>query len=324
MKKVFVTGISGLLGTNLAITLLEQGFQVTGLVRKVASYKADAHRNLRLIEGGLFSDMTPYLSDIDYIVHIAAETDQGRCDYLHYRKINSDATVQLFQAAVRCGVKKFIFISTANTIGYGTAENPGNEDLPISYLNLRSFYVQSKDEAENYLVQQNTSTEIIILNPGFMLGPRDNKPSSGKLILMAMNKKIVFCAPGGKNFVNVKDVVQAILSSIDRGKTGNRYYIGSENIRFRDFHYILFGITGQRTLLIQIPGSVLLLAGKCGDILRKLRINTAVNSANMLMLSMQQHYSNEKSVKELLMEYSPIEEGIKEAADYFSKKNGNQ
>lgn len=320
MKKVFITGISGLLGTNLAIRLLEENYQVVGLVRNLASYKADTHKNLRLIEGGLFSDITPYLSEIDYVVHIAAETDQGYCDYLHYRKINADATVQLFQAAVKCGVKRFIFISTANTIGYGTAEKPGNEELPISYLNIRSYYAQSKAEAENYLVQQDEATEVIILNPGFLLGAHNNKPSSGKLILMAMNKKIVFCAPGGKNFVNVKDVVQAIILSFDKGKAGNRYYIGSENITFKDFHHILFGITGQRTLLIQVPRSVLLLAGKCGDMLRKLKINTAVNSANMLMLSMQQHYSNKKSVEELGMTYTPIDDGIKEAVEYFLKR----
>lgn len=321
MRKVFITGISGLLGTNLAIELLEDGYQVTGLVRKVSSYKAEPHRNLRLIEAGLFSDLTPYLTDIDYVVHIAAETNQSYRNYLHYRRINSDATVQLYQAALKCEVKRFIFISTANTIGYGTAENPGNEDMPVSYLNLRSYYAQSKAEAENYLMQQNDPTKIIILNPGFILGANDSKPSSGKVILMALNRKIVFCTNGGKNFVNVKDVVQAIISSFEKGTHGNRYYIGSANILFTEFYNKMFSITGQRSLLIKVPTAILLFAGKIGNLIRKLGFNSAVNSANMHMISMQQHYSNEKSVKELSIHYSPVEEGIKEAVDYFSKKN---
>ena len=324
MKKVFITGISGLLGTNLALRLLEENYQVVGLVRKLSSYKAETHRNLRLIEAGLFSDLTPYLTDIDYVVHIAAETNQSYHDYIRYRKINADATVQLFQAAVKCGVKRFIFISTANTIGFGTAEKPGTEDLPVCYINMKSSYAQSKAEAENYLMQQKAATDIIILNPGFMLGAHDSKPSSGRVIKMALNRKIVFCTSGGKNFVNVKDVVQAIISSFEKGKPGNRYYIGSQNIEFTEFYKKMFRITGQSSMLIKLPKTFLLFAGKIGDLFRKLRMNTAVNSANMLMITMQQHYSNEKSVKELSMHYSPIEDGIKEAVEYFSKKNLNQ
>jgi dihydroflavonol-4-reductase len=110
--------------------LTQKGYYVKGLVREKSRFTGNAHPNLELVTGGLFDDLTKVLADVDCIVHTAAITSQKLIDYEDYWSVNGDATIQLFHAAVKCKVKKFVFVSTANTLGHGTLAVPGNELSP--------------------------------------------------------------------------------------------------------------------------------------------------------------------------------------------------
>jgi len=235
MKTVFITGISGLLGTNLAHSFLEQGYKVTGLVRNKNSYKGNSHPALELVEGSLFGDLSETLRQADIVVHAAAETRQCLSGYEHYYSINRNATVLLYYASVNCNVKHFIYISTANTSGYGTEQEPGAEDTPVKCPFDKSLYAKSKLAAEDFLMGTANKMKVTILNPTFMLGAYDSKPSSGKIILMGWNKRIVAYPPGGKNFVYVKDVAQAALLCIEKGGDREKYLITGENLSYRYF-----------------------------------------------------------------------------------------
>lgn len=321
MKSVFLTGISGLLGTNLAHGLLENGYNVKGLVRRKSALKGLNHPGLSLTEGDLFSDLTRELQSVDIVIHAAAETRQDLTDYSDYYKINYDGTVMLYQTAVKCHVKKFIFISTANTMGFGTKEKPGTEFFPVASPFDKSGYANSKQEAEKYLLGFNNETEVIIINPTFMIGPRDSKPSSGKIILMGWRKRIVFCPPGGKNFVHVEDVVQAVLKCMVSGKKGERFLIAGENLSFHDFFKKLFRLANQRTFLVVIPEPVLTAIGYAGDLIRFLGIKSCLSSNNMRILCVKNFYSNQKSVSQLGICYRTVDSAILDALEYFSKKD---
>src|SRR5690606_20062376 len=117
----------------------------------------------------------------------------------------------LFKQCQLSGVKKFIFVSSANTIGYGSKNGLGNEKNPMKAPFTKSWYALSKFEAEQYLLTHNKDMELNIINPTFMIGGYDSKPSSGKIILMGWKKELIFYPCGGKNFVAVKDVSQAII-----------------------------------------------------------------------------------------------------------------
>jgi nucleoside-diphosphate-sugar epimerase len=320
MKTVFVTGISGLLGTNLALDLLDSGYRVLGLVRSRTRYKGVSHPNLDLIEGSFEDDLSRWLNSAEAVVHVAAETRQNLTDYSDYLKVNCEVTRNLFDTAAQCAVKKFVFVSTANTMGFGSLEDPGHEGKEVRFPFSASYYARSKIEAENYVLGSAASMETIVVNPTFMLGPYDTKPSSGKIILMGWKKRFVFYPPGGKNFVHVKDVSAGILRALDRGRHGERYLLANENLSYREFYEKLNVVADQNARLVGIPKSALMLLGHFGDLLRSMGIRSSLSTTNTRILCVDNYYSNLKSREELGLDYSSTDKSIRDAIDYFSSQ----
>ncbi len=308
-----------MLGTNLVHNLIERDYIIYAIIRNKQRYIGTKHKNLHLISMDLWGNYSPYLEKSDIVVHIAAETSTNKLTFQDYDDINYKATKRLFEKAEKAKVKKFIFISTANTIGYGSKTHPGTEENTIKKPFDNLFYAQSKAKAEAYLLAQNSATAVCILNPTFMLGAFDSKPSSGKIILMALGKSFVFYPPGGKNFVAVKDVCQAIIKCFKKGKPKSKYLISGENLSYKDFFKLLRKKTGDKQLLIPIPKFLLLSIGKFGDILRRFQIRTNLHSANMRVLCVKNYYSNQKSSEELGVKYSSLYKAIEEAVEYFKK-----
>ncbi len=319
MRRVFVTGVNSLLGTNLVHLLLDQGYLVKGLIRDKSRYKGKVSPNLQWVVGDLFNDFTKELEDIDYVIHLAAITCQNILYYSDYQKVNVDATIQLFHAAARCNAKKFVFVSTANTVGFGSLDVPGNENAPIKEPFSHSFYAQSKKEAEESLLSHMHMMETIIVNPTFMLGPYDTKPSSGKIILLGWRRKVIFYPPGGKNFVHVEDVAEGIIKCLENGRNGNKYILAGENLTYQDFFRKLNAAANQSPVMIKMPKFILHGIGRIGELIRSTGLKTNLSLVNMKILCINNFYSNQKSVRELGMSYRAIDLAITDTLNYFSK-----
>ena len=152
-----------------------------------------------------------------------------------------------------------------------------------------------------------------------MLGAFDTKPSSGRIILMGLHKKLISLSTGREKFrVYVKDVAQSIINAITHAKNGEKYIACNENISYRDFFRKLNIVNNQNPLMIKVPGLVLRIAGLFGDLLRKLNIKTDLCTPNMESLCIENYYTNHKSATELNVQYHSIETAIKEASDYFN------
>ncbi len=321
MKKVCVTGATGLLGTNVIIKLLQNGYSVIALVRKKSSWLGGENENLKLVEVDLSSDLSLLLKEIDLIIHIAAETRQNLISYDEYRKVNFETTVNLFTHAESMNVKKFLFVSTANTLGYGNTAFRGNEQAPQLYPFTHSMYAQSKLEAEEYLLKNRKNTEVVIVNPTFMIGAYDSKPSSGKIIFWAWKKKLVFYPKGGKNFVHAEDAANGVLNAIEKGRNGEKYLLANENLSYNEFFKKINRITHQNPVMIAIPNGLLSFLGLIGEVLRKLKIKTNLSTSNMKALQICNYYSNQKSVNELGLHYQPVDKAIEDAIQYFDQNN---
>lgn len=317
MKKVCVTGATGLLGTNVILQLLQNGYSVIALVRRKSSWLGGENENLKLMEADLFSDISAHLTNICCIIHIAAETRQNLITYDEYRKVNYQAVVNLFTHAELMGVKKFLFVSSANTLGFGNTAFWGSEKAPQIYPFTHSLYAQSKLAAEDYLLKNRKNTEVIILNPTFMIGAHDSRPSSGKIIFWIWKKKLVFYPKGGKNFVHVEDAANGIVKAIDNGRNGEKYLLANENISYREFFKKVNRITHQNPIMISIPNKLLGFFGLLGDGLRKFKIKTSLSTSNMKALQIYNYYSNQKSVEELGLQYQPVDKAIGDAVRYF-------
>lgn len=316
-----MTGITGLLGTNLASKLLNEGYHITALARNPEKYIGKRTNQLHLVSMHLEDDYDFYLNEIDIVIHIAAETKTNLLTYDEYDKVNYEATVALFEKSIKYNIPKFIFVSTANTIGYGNLEFLGSETQKIRKPFNELYYAQSKLKAEKYLQSRETEMNIKILNPTFMIGPYDSKPSSGKIILMNLEKRLIFYPPGGKNFVPVKDVVNAVLKSFNNGTTKEKYLIAGNNLSYKAFFKKIIHSNQQRTILIPIPKNLLLTLGVLGNCLRFFKIKTSLSLINMQTLCVKNYYDNHKSIIELKVQYSSLDKAILESVAYFKEKS---
>ncbi|MEJ5049224.1 NAD-dependent epimerase/dehydratase family protein [Chryseobacterium culicis] len=317
MKKIGVTGATGLLGTNVILKLLQNGYSVTALVRKKSSWLGEENENLKLVEADLSSDISALFTDVDCIIHIAAETRQNLFNYDEYRKVNYEIVVNLFTHAELMRVKTFLFVSTANTIGFGNTAFLGSENAPQLYPFTHSFYAQSKLEAEDYLLNNRKNTEVVIVNPTFMIGAYDSKPSSGKIIFWAWKKKVIFYPKGGKNFVHAEDAANGIVTAIEKGRNGEKYLLANENLSYQEFFKKINRITNQNPVMIAIPNRFLSFLGFIGDGLRNLKIKTNLSTSNMKALQISNYYSNRKSVQDLNLQYQSTDKAIEDTVRYF-------
>lgn len=320
---VLVTGANGLLATNTIKILLEKGHTVIGFLRNVKKFALPKHPNLELAIGDI-TDAATYkhlLPKVDAVIHIAAITNQDIINYEVYRKVNVTATENLYKNAQVNNVQRFIYVSTANCFGFGSLDNLGNETKAIAPPFESSLYAKSKLEGQQKLLQiADTSTELIIVNPTFMIGSFDTKPSSGRLVLSAHKKKFLFYPPGGKSFINVVDAANATVNSLTMGKHKEAYVLSGENLTYLQFYKKVTAELNQKSVFIKIPKAVLLMVGFFGNILRFFKVKTDASLTNVKTLCVNNFYSNSKAKNELLLEQNPIENAIKDAVQWFKLK----
>src|SRR5690606_29400358 len=126
------------------------------------------------------------------VIHIAANTAQNSTRYQSYKEVNVTPVRYILDASRAFGVKKTILVSSANTFGYGDAENPGKEGLLMAFPFTKTAYAQSKLQAQQLALSypEEGMGEVIVVNPTFMIGGFDTRPSSGKILLMNYKKRI--------------------------------------------------------------------------------------------------------------------------------------
>jgi dihydroflavonol-4-reductase len=320
--KVLVTGANGFLAANVVRELISRGYHVRGMVRENADLRSLEDISFEIFKGSIsnVSDVMEAVSGCDVVIHAAADTSQRYSEAAPLRKVNVESTRLFIEASKLQGVKRFIFISTGNTIDFGDRDHPGNEDNPPGKLFLKSGYALSKLEAEKMIIDEveNKKLNALIMNPTFMIGPYDAKPSSGRIIMMMYPFPFVFIPKGGKNFTPVKDAAVAICNAITYGNQGQRYLLANENLTYYEFLKIVR--RGKFTIPILIPDWLLILMGAFGSLLRLLGFHSELSVNNARILISNDFYSGNKAVKELNMPQTSIHSAVSEAIEWFKKQ----
>lgn len=304
MEKVMVTGANGMLASNIIAELLEQGYEVIGTVRSIGKYHGPQGAGLRLEECD-FKDtaaMERLMEGCSAIVHVAAMTSQGENDYEKFRKVNVTATENLVKTAIRKGLKRFLYVSTANAIGYGEGEGK-----PMMYPFTASHYAVSKAEAEKVILPYKDRIDIVITNPTFMAGRYGTAQGSNRLFNMVRKSPVVFCPKGGKNVLDVREAARGMVLALKKGRNGENYLITGRNYSYRELFSEAANAIGRHPLLITVPNFLLKAAGALGDLLHKMGISSDLSTANVTMLMINNHYNATKAEKELGFKAAPAD-----------------
>lgn len=316
--KILVTGANGLLGHHVVMELLNNKYEVRIIVRSTQKIGFDLNK-VEVVTGNFTDKEIIYQAakNCDAIMHIAATTDTNLLNYREYAQINVDATKQLIDVAKELSIRNMVFVSTANTIGYGNEKNPADERYPIQYPFTKSDYAKSKVEAEQLFVEYAKDNHVIIINPTFMIGSYDTKPNSGKLVLMGYQKRFLFLPAGGKNFVYVKDVAVACCNALTMGKTGERYLAAGENLSFKMYFIKQQKVGKYKQKIIILPTFILKMIAVIGDILRFFKIKVSFCSRNINQLLIKEYYTNAKAKTSLLFPETSVEWAINDALNWF-------
>lgn len=324
--KVLVTGADGFLGNNIVRELLDRKIEVRAFVQNKSPIKTLDNLPIDKLYGDILNEIEVEEAAIgcDYIIHAAANTSiwPQRSEVIW--KVNHQGTLNVIHAALKRNVKRLVSIGTANSFGNGTLDNPGDENSPFSAGIYGLDYIDSKLEAQKAIIKSvdEEGLDAVILNPTFMLGPFDTKPSSGALLLALYNKEVPGYTAGGKNFVYIKDVAVAACNALTRGKKGECYIMANENLSYKSFNKLVAESLKIKPPKWFIPTPFILLFGLLSQTWAKLTNTTPKVSLAVARLSLiTNYYTSAKAIRELDMPQTPIKQAVEEAFDWF-KQNG--
>ena len=318
IMRVLLLGASGLLGHNVLRRLLDEGHAVRVLVRRPDAVQLRGG-TWETVTGSLtdFATLLGVAADCDAIVNCAGVTDMSLLHREDYRAVNTMLCAKLLEVMKRLGIRTLVHASTVNTIGYGTADRPADEREPMRAPFTESYYAESKREGEWLLTEwarRNPEWHVVVVNPGYMIGPMDVKPSSGRLLLAGYRRPLMFAPRGGKAFVDVRDVAAAMTAALTRGVNGERYIAvnSRECHTIKELYECQARVMGYRQRVVELPDGLLAVAGRVGDVLRRCGVRTELSTRNVRQLMVREYYDNSHAVSDLSMPQTPLEQSIRD------------
>ena len=320
--KALVTGASGFVGAALARTLLAAGWHVRVLTRASSD-----RRNLRTLDvENTVGDLTDPASleravaDCDAVFHAAADYRLWVPDPEAMYRANVDGTRHLIAAAHRAGVKRIVYTSSVACIGLPADGSPGTEATPVALTEMVGHYKRSKFLAERAALEAAAEgAPVVIVNPAAPVGPRDVKPTpTGQIVLDAALGRTPAYVDTGLNIVHVDDVAAGHVLAFHRGRIGERYILGGQNLPLRD---ILIEITRQAGCSpprVKLPhGVVLPIAYVAEWIARLTGRPTRVTVDSVRMARKRMYFSSDKAARELGYGFRPAALAIADALEWF-------
>lgn len=261
MTTALVTGASGFLGWHVARLLTERGYRVRALCRAASEL-----RELRVerVEGDLRdpASLVRAVSGCKLIFHVAADYRLWAKNPSELYASNVEGTRNLLEAAQRSGVERVVYTSTVGCIGMPKGVD-GNEQTPVSIDDMSGRYKRSKWLAEQVALEKaRAGLPVVIVNPTAPVGDHDWKPTpTGKIIVDFMNNRLPAFVDTGLNLVDVRDTAAGHLLAAERGKPGERYILGCENLSLKEILRRLGAITGKAAPDAEVPYALAYLAG---------------------------------------------------------------
>lgn len=316
--KVLVTGGDGLLGGNLVRRLLDKEYEVKVLIHPSSDSPTLENLAIDKVTGDILDidSLKKAVRGCKAVFHVAASTAMWPPLDAKITAVNVTGTANMLLAARDENVERFIHTGSASSFGYGTKHKPGTEESPYGYNNLRLAYFESKLEAQKMVLRQAKEgiIDAVVVNPTFMIGPYDSQPSSGKVILKFLQLKAPFYPPGGRCFIHAGDAAEGMISALTKGRTGECYILGNENLEMKEFLTMVAEVAGVAPPRYKIPDKAMISAGRIASGLAAATKKVPELTYEIAKVScIGSYYSAGKAVRELALPQTPVKEAVEEA-----------
>lgn len=327
--KILVTGATGYIGHQLALTLAQRGNEVHILVRNPNSHNIPIHHSIYIFKGDITNNhsIEKAIEGCEQVYHTAALVKIFDKDSSQFDKVNIEGTRNLLEKSIEHKVKGFVFTSTCSVIGPSDGE-PKHEDSE-RIVPFECEYDITKLKAEE-LVKEYASKGLFtaIVSPSKVYGHNTyveaKAISMNKMIHQFVNgKNTMIPKPGDfiSNYCFVDDVVQGHILAMEKGKSGERYILGGENLSFSDFFALIKSLSGTKAKVIEVPKFLVRTLGFVQKIqfwITKKEPYITENSIKQIFC--HKIFSSEKAISHLGYQVTPISDGLRKTIHHYKKQ----
>jgi dihydroflavonol-4-reductase len=321
-----VTGATGFVGSAVTRALLRRGQRVRILARPGSDRRNLAKLCVEIAEGSLEAPeaLARAVTGCRYVYHVAADYRLWVPDPEPMFRTNVVGTRDLMIAALDAGVERVIYTSSVATLGL-VSKGSANEETPSRAEDMIGPYKRSKFEAEEVVrdLAQRRGLPVVIANPSTPVGPSDIKPTpTGRMILEAARGQMPAFVDTGLNIVHVDDVAEGHLAAAEKGRIGERYVLGGENMSLAEILAEVSRAAGRRAPSLRVPHGMLYPVAVGAELAARLTGREPLITLDGVRMSRKKMYfSSEKASRELGYRPRPAREAIIDAVSWF-RANG--
>lgn len=320
---VLVTGASGFVGSAVARIAQQKGYAVRVLMRPTSPRTNVADLGAEIVTGDMRDEasMRAALRGVRYLFHVAADYRLWAPDPLEIERANLEGAVATMRAARAEGVERIIYTSSVATLKVTSAGVAADETAPLTPEQAIGVYKRSKVLAERAVERMiaDEGLPAVIVNPSTPIGPRDVKPTpTGRIIVEAALGKIPAFVDTGLNLVHVDDVANGNFLALERGRIGERYILGGENLPLQQMLADIAQMTGRKAPTLALPRWPLYpLAVGAEAVAKFTKKEPFVTVDGLRMSKNKMYFTSAKAERELGYRARPYREGLRDALDWF-------
>jgi dihydroflavonol-4-reductase len=315
--RALVTGASGFVGAAVTRALLAEGWQVRVLVRDGSDRTNLAGLPLEIAVGDLrdAASLAPALQNCTALYHVAADYRLGAPDPSQLYLTNVEGTRNLLAAAQQAGVRRIVYTSSVATLGIPADGSPGDETTPVSLEAMIGNYKRSK-------LAVRLGAPAVIVNPSTPVGPGDVKPTpTGQLVLDAAAGRMPAYVDTGLNIVHVDDVAAGHLLAFHRGRVGERYILGGEDMSLRQILGYIAQHVGRSPPRVRLPYAVILPLAYAAEAVAKISGRSGRLTLEGVRMSRKlMYFSSDKAQRELGYRWRPPAQAFDDAIRWFHER----
>jgi len=317
-----VTGGTGFVGANLVRELIADGSTVRVLARPGGDRRALESCDVEIAEGNLLdpASVRTAVRGVRRVYHVAADYRLWARDPRELYRANVDGTRAVLEAAADAGAERIVYTSTVGAVGIPKGGGTGDEATPVALGDMVGAYKASKFLAEQVAREiAARGAPVVIVNPSTPIGPWDVKPTpTGQMIVDFLKGRMVASLDTGLNLVHVRDVARGHILAAERGRVGERYILGNQNLSLLEIFGVLARLTGMSAPRFRVPyGMAWVAAAAMEGVAALTRRPPQVPLTAVRMAKKRMYFSSAKAVRDLGLPQSPPEEALGEAVAWF-------
>ncbi|MCK8602339.1 hopanoid-associated sugar epimerase [Desulfoferrobacter suflitae] len=322
MPTAFVTGASGFIGGHVAIQLLQRGWRVRALRRGPVFQRRLPADPIDWRQGDLkdFDQVYRAMAGCEAVFHVAADYRLWARNPNEIYANNVTGTANVLEAALQHGVRRTVYTSSVGALGLNPDGTPADEGTPVRLEDMVGHYKRSKFLAERKAEEFfRRGLPLVIVNPSTPVGPGDHKPTpTGRIIVDFLNGRMPAYLDTGLNIVHVSDVAHGHLAALEKGRIGEKYILGNENLTLSQIFSLLQRITKIPAPRLRLPHRPVLYLSYLSELIARLTgTEPLIPPEGVKMAHRYMFFKADKAISELGLPQTPASVALEDAVRWY-------